>query len=273
LVEHSLPAVLQDPFNGVQVVPPHLPLQQVAPPPLSEVQPLPSEMHCAALQKPFAPQLSEQQSVGAEHGIPSAKHFPTVEPQAWVRASQMPEQHVAPLVQGSLKMPHETVPSDAGPSVGVDASAPAEPPPPAEPPALPPEPPPPPEPPADTSGEPSGAEPSVLAPPELPPAAPPAPLAVPPLPEEPPRPVPTLPLAPPRPPFDAPADASLPTPAAPPKMGPTASSPPHPIPTAAKKIPAPKNLASLMSDDLRARATTPRVRHLTPASRITARRS
>src|SRR5439155_1407399 len=95
-IVHSLPAVLHDPLSGVHVAPPHLPPQQLAPPAASAPQLLPSEMHCAAAQNPFAPQVSEQQSVGAVHGVPSTRHLPTTEVHVLVLGSQTPEQHVAP---------------------------------------------------------------------------------------------------------------------------------------------------------------------------------
>jgi hypothetical protein len=131
------------------VVPLHAPLQHVALPASFE-QAWPSDVHCAAAQKPFAPQLSEQQSVGAEQGVPCAKHWVTLEAQVLVWVSQTPEQHVAPLTHEELKTPHEIDPSGAVPSPVTDAST--EPPVPTEP-SVPPAPPdvPPPAPPTDTS--------------------------------------------------------------------------------------------------------------------------
>jgi hypothetical protein len=175
--EHSLPAVRHAGLSGAQVAPPHLPLQQLALPP-SE-QPCPSDTHWAEPQKPLAPQLSEQQSVGAKHGVPSAKHLPTDDPQVWFCGSQMPEQHVEPFEQGSLNTPHDTVPSDPEASVGVDASEPVVPP----------------APPVDTSGAPSRIEPSPI---DAPDAPPPPPL------------VPPPPVVPPPEPLDVPADPPLP---------------------------------------------------------------
>src|ERR1044071_7471737 len=77
-VEHALPAVRQVVLSGSQVVPLHFALQQEPPPPSLE-QLWPSDVHCVA-QKPLAPQFKEQQSVGAEQGVPGPEHLTTVEP-------------------------------------------------------------------------------------------------------------------------------------------------------------------------------------------------
>jgi hypothetical protein len=185
----------------------------------------------------LAPQFNEQQSVGAVQGVPWPEHLTTVEPQVWLLGSQVPEQHVAPVEHGSLKTPHETVPSDPPASVETEASwaEPADPPVPL--PAAPP--PPPPEPPTDASA---------LASMPLPPApdvAPPVPLVPPPDPVEPPL-VPTVvPDEPPRPPLvSAPAeplDGPLP-----PEPTWAASSPPQPSATALSKNPAPNSFLKFM---------------------------
>ncbi len=207
-------------LSASHVVPLHFPLQQAELPPSAE-QVLPSDVHAAAEQNPFDPQLSEQQSVGALQGVPCAKHLPTIEVHRWVIGSQTPEQQVAPLVQRSLKTPHEIAPSEPA-SLVTAPPAPADPPPlPAEPPPAPAKPP---APPADTSTIASPMGPSCVVAPPLPPVALPPPVAPPPMPI-----VPPVPFdAPPRPPVARPplADASPDMPPSP--TGPAASSPPHP---------------------------------------------
>ncbi len=238
---HALPAVLQLLFSATQVVPLHLPLQHAPVPPSFE-QACPSDVHCAEAHVPLAPQVSEQQSVGALHGVPWAKHLPTAEPQALVLGSQMPEQHVIPLEHTWPKMPHDTGPSTET-SIPIDAS-------PEVPPAAPPDPswpvaPPAPEaplpvapaePPAETSSvDPSSVEPSALAPPAPVPLAPSAPT---PLPARPPDPTPAEPARPPPAP-ESDAEASPDEPPSP-KMGVAASSPPHAEMPNTHRSPAPK---------------------------------
>jgi hypothetical protein len=228
-------------LSGVHVVPLHFPLQHAGLPASFE-QAAPSEMQAAAAQKPLAPQLSEQQSVGAEHGVPCAKHFPTTEVHRLVAESQTPEQHVAPLVHTSLKTPHEIDPS------GACASPAADPPlPPVELPAAPAFPPP--APPTDASG----TEASVFAPPVEPPAVPepalpPLALLLPPAPAPPPVRIepPAPPDVPARPPVAREStEASLGIPPSP-VIGPAASSPPHPH--IAKRQARPTSLWKFMCD-------------------------
>jgi hypothetical protein len=89
---HALPAVLQVLLSGVQV-PLHCPLQHCE----LFAHAVPSEVHAVESQILLAPQLSEQQSVGALHGTPAPAHLPTTDAQVCEVASQMPEQHVVPL--------------------------------------------------------------------------------------------------------------------------------------------------------------------------------
>jgi hypothetical protein len=93
LLVQAFPAVLQELLSGVQVPVVHLPPQQAA----SLEHVCPSETQAFESQILLAPQLSEQQSVGALHGVPGPTHLPTTDAQVCEVASQIPEQHVAPL--------------------------------------------------------------------------------------------------------------------------------------------------------------------------------
>jgi hypothetical protein len=96
LPKQSLPAVLHLSFNAVQVLSgPQTPPQHSAP----LVQALPSEVHVAVEQAP-ATQLTEQHSVAALHALPEGEQVLDADTQP-VFASQTPEQHCAPPVQGS----------------------------------------------------------------------------------------------------------------------------------------------------------------------------
>jgi len=123
LFEHVLPAVLQLGLRAWQV-----PLHRVPQHAALAVQAWPSERHCVLAQTPFAPQLSEQQSVGERHDVPAGKHLSIGDEHVCNVGSQTPLQQVTPLVQGSLKVPHERPPSMLPASVVTDASAPVAPP-------------------------------------------------------------------------------------------------------------------------------------------------
>ena len=91
---HSLPPVLQLSFNATHVLPsPQLPLQHASFP----AQALPSDTHCSAEHLPDS-QLSEQQSVLAEHEEPDGVQLVIAATQP-VFSSQAPEQQSAPPVQ------------------------------------------------------------------------------------------------------------------------------------------------------------------------------
>jgi hypothetical protein len=245
-----LPAVLQLELSAWQVVPLHLPLQHAALPASLE-QLAPSERHCADAQKPLAPQLSEQQSVGEPHGVPCTRHLVMLNPHVFVWVSQTPVQQVMPLVHGELKTPHEIDPSEPGASSITEASGEAEPPVPTEPSAPPPAPPDelPPAPPAETSAfdpspfDPSPADASRAPPlPVLTPPFPPVPLPI--APEAPAWPAVAVPApdAPPRPPEST--DASLDAPPCP--VSSPESLPPQPIPKRTETTPAPTSLLKFM---------------------------
>jgi hypothetical protein len=118
LAEQSFPAVLHAVLRGLHVPPAQLPLQHA---PLL-VHAVPSDAHAVASHE-FWLQLSEQQSVAAEHAPPAARQWIEVDAHACVAPSQIPEQHALPSAHEAPVTLHAAVTEEAL------ASAPVEPPP------------------------------------------------------------------------------------------------------------------------------------------------
>src|SRR6478609_8012169 len=96
LPAHSLPPVLQLSLSATHFwSSPQLPLQQASLP----VHAWPSETHCSLEHLPLT-QLSEQQSVLAEHESPASAHTVRLTTQPLL-GSQAPEQHSVPPWQAS----------------------------------------------------------------------------------------------------------------------------------------------------------------------------
>jgi hypothetical protein len=97
---HEFPSVLQLALSAWQVPPLQMPPQHW----LSCEHEPPSDTHCLS-EHTLSMQLTEQQSVFAEHELPAGPHVVGFAEHAPC-GSQTPEQHVSPLVHAVPKTPH-----------------------------------------------------------------------------------------------------------------------------------------------------------------------